>query len=93
MVYTFKKPYEFEGKTYESIEFDLDNLKGSDVAAAKKAFTAAGGFAPVPAADSEFCALVLERVVSPKQPTEFFQGLPANEYVKLTQIISNFLLG
>lgn len=88
--FVFKKPYTFEGKEYKSIKIDLDNLKGSDFAAAKKAFTAGGGFAAVPAADSEFCALILERVT--KLPLEFFQGLPVAEYVKLTQTVSNFLL-
>lgn len=90
MKYTFNKPYEFEGKKYESIEFDLESLKGSDIAAAKKRFTAAGNFSAIPAADSEFCAMILAQ--ASKQPQEFFDNLPAKDYCSLTQQVSNFLL-
>lgn len=31
-----KKPYEFEGKTYKDLEFDLEGLTGVDVSAAKR---------------------------------------------------------
>lgn len=91
MEHKFAKPYNFEGKDYESISFDLDALTGRDIAAAKREFAAAGNFSAVPAADSEFCALVLARAC--KQPKEFFDGLPAKEYCALTQQVTNFLLG
>lgn len=91
MEHKFAKPYNFEGKDYESISFDLDALTGRDIAAAKREFAAAGNFSAVPAADSEFCALVLARAC--KQPKEFFDGLPAKDYCALTQQVTNFLLG
>jgi len=91
MEHKFNKPYNFEGKDYESISFDLDALTGRDIAAAKKEFAATGNFSAVPAADSEFCALVLARAC--KQPKEFFDGLPAKDYCALTQQVTNFLLG
>lgn len=90
MIHVFMKPYEFEGETYENIEFDLEGLKGSDISAAKKRFNAMGNYAPIPATDSDFCALILERVT--KKPLDFFDNLPANEYCSLTQKVSNFLL-
>jgi hypothetical protein len=90
MEYVFSKPYEFEGKEYKTIEFDLDSLKGSDIAAAKKQFSNAGNYSAVPAADSEFCALILSRVT--KQPLEFFTEMPAKDYCSITQTVSNFLL-
>lgn len=87
--YTFDKPYEFEGKTYNEIEFDLESLKGSDIAAVKKRFSASGNYAPIPALDSEFCALILAHLV--KQPIEFFSSMPARDYCNLTQQVTNFL--
>lgn len=90
MEYVFTKPYEFEGKEYKSIEFDLEGLKGSDIAAAKREFNRGGNFAAVPSADSEFCAMILARVA--KQPLEFFEQLPAKDYCAITQLVSNFLL-
>lgn len=67
--YIFEKPYEFEGKTYEKIEFDLDGLKGSDISEVKRRFASLGVYAPVPELDSEFCAFVLAHIA--KQPIEF----------------------
>ena len=90
MKHVFSKPYEFEGKTFKEIEFDLDSLKGSDISAAKKEFAATGNFSPVPSTDSDFCAILLARMT--KQPVEFFTGLPARDYCSLTQQVSNFLI-
>lgn len=89
MKYVFGKPYEFEGKEYESIEFDLEGLKGSDISAVKKQFAAAGNFSVLPAMDSDFCALILARVT--KQPLEFFTEMPAKDYCQITQQVGNFL--
>ncbi len=86
--YTFRKPYEFEGKTYEKIEFDLDSLKGSDVAAIKKQLNAAGVYPPVCAVDCEFCAAVIARLI--KQPPEFMEQMDAKDYAKLTLEVTNF---
>lgn len=90
MEYKFKETYTFEGKDYESIEFDLTTLKGVDFANAKKQYTTAGNFSALPAADSEFCVILLAQLVH--KPLEFFEQLPANEYCALTQQVSNFLL-
>lgn len=91
MVYKFKTPYEFDGKTYETLEFDLESLKGSDISAVKKQFNKSGNATILPAFDSDFCAMVLARVT--KQKLEFFEELPARDYLALTQEVSNFLLG
>ena len=90
MQHVFSKPYEFEGGSYEAIEFDLTNLKGSDISAVKKEFAAMGNYSPLPTTDSDFCALLLSRLT--KFPLEFFMGLPAPEYCALTQKVSNFLI-
>ena len=90
MKHMFATPYEFEGKTYDTIDFDLSNLKGSDISAVKKEFAAMGNYSPLPSTDSDFCALLLCRIT--KQPLEFFLGLPAPEYCALTQKVSNFLI-
>lgn len=90
MKHVFLEPYEFEGKTYDGLEFNLDELKGSDISAVKKQFAAMGNYSPIPTTDSDFCALVLARLT--KQPIEFFNDLPAREYCALTQKVSNFLL-
>ena len=91
MKYSFSKVYEFEGKEYKELEFDLDAIRGADISAAKKEFAASGNFSPLPTTDSDFCAILLARLI--KQPREFFDGLPARDYCALTQRVSNFLMG
>lgn len=89
--YEFSKKYEFEGTEYESIEFDLEVLSGSDIEEIQRMFMAGGNYSPVPAADSGFCAMVAAR--ASKKPIEFFKQMPAKDYLRLTQQVSNFLLG
>ena len=91
MEYVFKKPYEFEGKTYEKLECDLDSLKGSDIAEVKRQFSKEGNFTILPATDNDFCARVLARAC--KLPLEFFTQMSAKDYLQVTQEVSNFLLG
>lgn len=90
MKYVFEKAYQFEGETYTEIEFDLENLKGSDIAAVKRKYVVSGGAAIVPTSDMEFCVLLLNRVT--KKPIEFFNGLPARDYVQITLMVSDFLM-
>ncbi len=91
MKYVFEKPYNFEDKEYKEIEIPIEDMKGSDFAAAKKRFSKDGNYAIMPAADSEFCAQLGAKMA--KVPVEFFEQMPVKEYCKITQEISNFLLG
>lgn len=90
MKHIFEKPFSFEGKEYKELDIPLDNLTGQDISQAKREWAAAGNFSPVPATDSDFCASLAARAC--KLPVEFFYALPAKEYTKLTQAVSNFLL-
>lgn len=85
------KPYSFDGVEFTAVELDLDSMTGRDVSAAKKEWTRQGNFAAVTAADIDFCAFLAARAC--KQPVEFVEGLPAKDYCKLAQEVSNFLLG
>ena len=91
MKHTFSKPYTFDGVEHTELEIDLDSLKGKDISAAKRAWALAGNFSPVPASDMDFCAALAAQ--ASKQPVEFFEELPAGEYTKITQAVSNFLMG
>lgn len=88
MKYELSKPYEFEGKVYEEIELDLESLKGSDMSAVKKQFTAMGHRSMAPVFDADYCALVAAR--ASKLPIEFFNEMPAKDYVEVTATVTNF---
>ena len=85
------KPYTFDGVEFTAVELDLDSLTGRDVSAAKKDWARQGNFAAVTAVDLDFCASLAARACG--QPVEFVEGLPAKDYCKLAQEVSNFLLG
>lgn len=87
---TFKKPYEFEGETHESVTLELDNLKGRDITETQTQYTAEGKFSAMVSTDSEFCKRIAALAAS--KPLEFFEDLPANEFIKVTQSVQNFLL-
>ena len=84
-------PYSFDGVEFTAVEMDLDALTGRDVSAAKKEWTRQGNFAAVTPVDIDFCAYLAAKAC--KQPMEFVEGLPAKDYCKLAQEVSNFLLG
>lgn len=90
MKHVFAKPFTFEGKEYKEVTLDLEGLTGHDISAAKREWAAAGNFSAIPVTDSDFCASIAAR--ASKLPVEFFYALPAGEYAKLTQSVSNFLL-
>lgn len=85
------KKYEFEGQTYEEIEFDIEGLVGKDVSAAKRAWTRAGNYAPMLTSDTDFCVYLAAK--ASKLPIEFMENLPAKDYCVIGQEVSNFLLG
>ena len=87
---TFKKPFEFEGETHESVTLELENLKGRDITETQSQYTAEGKFSAMVATDSEFCKRIA--ALSASKPLEFFDELPANEVLKVTQSVQNFLL-
>lgn len=85
------KPYQFDGVEYKEIELDLDSLTGRDVSAAKKDWARQGNFAAITAVDVDFCACLAAKAC--KLPVEFVEGLPAKDYCRVAQEVSNFLLG
>lgn len=90
MKFTFKKPYVFEGKEYTELDLDLESLNGGDIIQVHKEYSDAGNFVMIPATDWGFCARVAAKAL--KQPYEFLERMPANEYCRLAQAVSNFLL-
>lgn len=90
MKHVFSNTIEFEGQEHKEIDLDLEALTGKDISQAKRIWAMDGNFSPVPAADMDFCAAIAAQ--ASKLPMEFFDALPAREYTKLTQAVSNFLL-
>lgn len=90
MIHTFAKEYTFEDKTYTEIDIPLEKLEGNDIEAIQKQWRAAGNIASLPVLDMAFCSRCA--ATATHLPLEFFEHLPAREYILLTQKVSNFFL-
>jgi hypothetical protein len=90
MKHVFNAPVTFEGTEYKELDLKLEEMTGRDISAAKREWAVSGNFSPVPSADMDFCAILAAK--ASKQPLEFMQALPAREYTRLTQAVSNFLM-
>lgn len=90
MLVKFGKPFEFEGETFESIDLDLDGLRGSDITEAYRLYASAGNFSPMVSTDPNFCSQIAASAAS--KPLEFIDALPAPDFIYVTQAVQNFLL-
>ena len=88
--FKLSKPYTFEDVTYEEIEYDLESLTGEEMESVEQQMTTDGKFAPVPSVNQAYCARL--GAIAAKKPPEFITKLPAKDYAKFTQEVSNFLL-
>ncbi len=100
MKITFKTPYEYDGKTYESLEVPIEDLNGSqlhkllrDYATTKDSAQEklqASNIVMAISGDDKFAAFIATSLA--KQPLAFAEQLPAPDYIALTLQISSFLL-
>ena len=89
-VVIFKKPYQFEGQTFESVDLSgIDDLTGDDLLEADRAYTASGQFSPLPEMTLAYAFSIAATVT--KQPIEFYRALPAKEGLKIKNEVIRFL--
>lgn len=87
---TFKKPYTFEGQTYDGIDLsNIENLSTKDLLNADKLYTRQGNVSPTAEMTLAYACIVATTVT--KKPLEFFTNLPANEGMKVKTSVINFL--
>lgn len=90
----FKKPFEYEGKSYDGIALDLDSLTGLDVEEAEVQFIAKNpGIAaqtPLKEMSKGFQAILAAKAAG--VIPEFLSALPAGDYAKVTTKVQVFLL-
>lgn len=91
-IITFQKPYKFEEKDYTEIDLsNLEKLTTKDLVEADTQFSAEGNFAVMNEMSIGYTAIVAAKVT--QKPIEFFHSLPANEGIKVKNIIMGFLNG
>ncbi|WGV57787.1 phage tail assembly protein [Brevibacillus brevis] len=87
----FRKPFQFDGRTYEELVLDLDSLTGDDLIACERMVQASQDMSYMKETSKSYLAAVAAR--SAKVPVEMMSKLPAREFTKVTVKVQTFLLG
>lgn len=88
----FKKPFIFEGTSYESVDLSgLESLSAADMIAVNKIIERGGTVNVLPEMTLEYACLISARVSG--IPVEFFKALPSKEALKVKNRVTNFLYG
>ena len=87
------EPFEFDGRTVDELDADLEGLTGRDMSEIKRRWTALGNSGPVVMAmDADYCIMCLQKAVKPTLPMAFFDALPGPTWLYLSQAVGNFLV-
>ena len=85
----FKKPFIFEGKEYFDLDLSgLDSMTAKDLIDAERQFAAKGQVAAINEMNMEYICIVAAK--ASKLPVEFFERLPANEAIKIKNMVTGF---
>jgi hypothetical protein len=92
LVIELKKPYEFEGKSYDKIDLSgLENITGNDMIQVNRILEKQGQLPVLQEMKLEYAQEMASRITG--YPVEFFKGLRAKDSIKLKNTISNFMFG
>jgi hypothetical protein len=85
----FKKPFIFESKEYSQLDLSgLESLTAKDLIDAERQFAAKGQVVAINEMNMGYICIVAAK--ASKLPTEFFEKLPANEAIKIKNIVTGF---
>ena len=86
----FRKPFVFEGKTYESVDLSgLEDLSAADMIVANKIMERGGTVNVLPEMSLEYACIISARAT--RMPVEFFRALPPKDALKVKNRVTNFL--
>lgn len=88
--HTFKKPFEYEGKTYEELTFDFEHLKGRDMVAIENEMQGASEYALAPEISTSFQSKMAARAA--EIGSDVLEAMPLKDFNKITGAARRFLL-
>ena len=92
LILKFRKPYKFEGQEYTEVDLSaMEDMTAADLCAVAKLSGRDTGITPIPEMTIPYAIHMAAR--ASKLPVEFFRGLPAQESMKLKNLVSGFLYG
>ena len=91
-VFTFKKPFEYEGKTYKELKFDFNGLTGADSINIEAELQAKGVAIFAPAFSAPYLVRMCAKACTEKVDYKFFESMRLKDYVTIRSKARNFLL-
>lgn len=88
--HTFKKPFEYEGKTYEELTFDFGRLKGRDMVAIENEMQGMSEYALAPEISTSFQSKMAARAAG--IGSDVLEAMPLKDFNKITGAARRFLL-
>lgn len=88
--HVFKKPFEFEGKTYDKLTFDFEGLLGSDMIAVENEMAAVGEYALSPEISTSFLSKMAARAAG--VGSDLIEHLPIRDFGKIKNKSRDFLV-
>ncbi len=92
-VHKFAAPFEYQGKTYDALEFDFAKLTGRDSLAIEDECEAVLGKAViVPALSGQYLVRMAARACTEKIGSDVIMALPLTDFTRIQTAARNFLL-
>ena len=95
----FRKPFSYEGRTYEELTFDWESLTGNDSLAIENEVVARGKTLVVPAYTGEYLVGMAARACTERSEdgrrvigTDVIRAMPLGDFQKICNRARNFLL-
>ena len=88
--HTFKKPFEYEGKTYEELTFNFGKLKGRDMVAIENEMQGMSEYALAPEISTSFQSKMAARAAG--IGSDVLEAMPLKDFNKITGAARRFLL-
>lgn len=90
--FKFRKPFEYEGKTYTELKFDFEKLTGADSINIEAELQAKGVAIFAPAFSAPYLIRMCARACTESVDYKFFEAMRLKDYVSIRSKARNFLL-
>lgn len=91
-VHHFNKPFEYQGKTYDSLTFDFDCLTGKDSLAVEEELQAKGIMVMVPAFSGAYLIRIAARACTERIGSDALEQMRIADYNRIRSRTRNFLM-
>ncbi len=88
----FRKPFTYEGKTYEDLTFEWDKLSGNDYLAIEGEMAALGKVLIAPEFSGDFIVRMIAKACTEKIGSDIIGAMPLCDFNKIRKEARSFLM-